>query len=213
MEYLLDICKKNKIQHPDFIVHSKNHYSKKFMTDTIQKFNEGNPCSPDTNLEVIPTPIPAYARHDAEYISGFFGPYRFLSNFWPASVKYDGMIYPSTEVAYQAAKCVIKKDRDLFLNATSSEAKQIGKKIIIRSDWDSIRDDIMLDLVDQKFNKHPELMDKLLATGRKQLIEANAWRDSYWGVYYKYQKGSGTYECLGGKNKLGEILMKVRALL
>lgn len=30
--------------------------------------------------------------------------YRFLSNFWPAIVFYDGLEYPTTEHAYQAAK-------------------------------------------------------------------------------------------------------------
>ena len=213
MEYLLYICKKNKIKHPDFILHTRNHYAEKFMGETIQKFNDGIEYFPDTNLDIIPTPIPPYARHDAEYISGFFGPYRFLSNFWPAPVTYEGVLYPSTEVAYQAAKCVIRKDRELFIHATSSEAKQIGKRVIMRSDWDDVRESIMSDLVDQKFNKHIDLRDQLLATNKKQLVEANTWKDTFWGVYYKYQRSSGTYECLGGQNKLGEILMKVRATI
>lgn len=34
----------------------------------------------------------------------FHGRFRFLSNFWPASVVMDGEVYPTVEHAYQAAK-------------------------------------------------------------------------------------------------------------
>ena len=41
--------------------------------------------------------------HDG-VIDSFFGPYRFLSNFEPCTVEYDGMTYNCSEAAYQAAK-------------------------------------------------------------------------------------------------------------
>ena len=37
-------------------------------------------------------------------ITEFQNEYRFLSNFWPAVVKYDGMVFQTVEAAYVAAK-------------------------------------------------------------------------------------------------------------
>ena len=39
-----------------------------------------------------------------EVINEFQGKYRFLSNFYPCDIVYEGIQYPSTEHAYQAAK-------------------------------------------------------------------------------------------------------------
>ena len=33
---------------------------------------------------------------------GFQGEFRFLSNFWPAEITYENIVYPTTENAYQA---------------------------------------------------------------------------------------------------------------
>ena len=37
-------------------------------------------------------------------IDSFVGEYYFLSNFYPCSIEHDGLRYPSSEHAYQAAK-------------------------------------------------------------------------------------------------------------
>ena len=44
-------------------------------------------------------------------IDTFDGEFRFLSNFWPSKVHYDGMEYRSVEHAYQAAKALDKDER------------------------------------------------------------------------------------------------------
>ena len=41
-----------------------------------------------------------------QVIDSFQGEYRFLSNFWPCVVEYEGTEYPSVENAYQAAKTI-----------------------------------------------------------------------------------------------------------
>src|SRR3954468_6821071 len=46
--------------------------------------------------------VPAATRPAA--IDSFQGEYRFLSNFWPAGVEFEGITYPTAEHAYQAAK-------------------------------------------------------------------------------------------------------------
>ena len=139
-------------------------------------------------------------------VHGFFGEHRFLSNFWFAEVEYDGVTYPSTEHAYQAAKTLDLVTRQRIREAPQArDAKKIGGdklQTIVTSDWEDRKYGVMADLVWQKFSKHPHLRDQLLATGDAYLEETNAWNDTYWGV------------CRGvGSNRLGEILMNVRAAL
>ena len=74
----------------------------------------------------------------------------------------------------------------------------------LRSDWENIKDEIMEDIVRAKFTQHTDLQELLLETGTARLVEGNTWNDRYWGVDIH----SGI-----GKNRLGEILMKVRSEL
>lgn len=137
-------------------------------------------------------------------IDRFWGDYRFLSNFWPASVYLEGDWYPSVEHAYQAAKFTDKAVRLEIKNAKKpGEAKKLGNLgYPLRSDWDLVRIQYMRNLVWQKFSLHQNLQDRLLATGEAELIEGNTWHDTFWGV------------CNGvGQNWLGKILMEVRVEL
>lgn len=131
-------------------------------------------------------------------INEFTGQYRFLSNFWSCFVKYEGVTYPSVENAYQAAKMEYEGDKIRFIDIKASEAKKLGRVLPMRSDWDSIKLDIMYDLVKQKFSVEP-LDHFLLNTGDQELQEGNWWGDTYWGTV------NGV-----GFNYLGKILMRVR---
>lgn len=132
-------------------------------------------------------------------IDSFNGKYRFLSNFAPCKVTYDGVEYSSTEHAYQAAKTLDTKVRKFIAEAeTPGEAKKRGQKCSLRPEWETIKLDVMLDLLRQKF-KQPDFKRALLNTGDAELIERNTWKDVFWGV------------CNGkGENHLGKLLMKVR---
>lgn len=132
-------------------------------------------------------------------INEFQGKYRFLSNFWPARVHYEGKVYASVEAAYQAAKCSDPKDRVQFQNLSDPfQAKKLGKKVALRRDWDGIKLSLMETLLREKFSI-PELAQLLLDTGDALLEEGNTWGDTYWGI------------CRGqGKNHLGKLLMKIR---
>ncbi len=133
-------------------------------------------------------------------ILGFNGTYRFLSNFFPATVEYDGLEYSSTEHAYQAAKTEDPSQRRRIREVQKpGEAKRLGKQVKMRTDWEKIKIDVMRDLVRQKFSKHKDLKEKLLATGDAYIEETNSWNDTFWGV------------CKGkGQNWLGKILMEIR---
>jgi ribA/ribD-fused uncharacterized protein len=133
-------------------------------------------------------------------IDEFTGDYHFLSNFYPCNVIYEGLTYPSSEHAYQAAKSTDPDDRIYVKKAPDpSESKKRGRKIDLRPHWNKIKPLIMEDIVTVKFAQNPELRKKLLATGDQKLEEGNDWGDTYWGTV----DGEGS-------NMLGFILMRVR---
>lgn len=133
----------------------------------------------------------------------FQGEFRFLSNFWLAPLCLDGLQYPSVEHAYQAAKTTDAAERAKFQSGDAGLAKRNGRRLkSLRPDWDAVKVEVMTALVRAKFQLHPQLEAKLLATGDCQIIEGNHWGDRFWGV------------CRGvGENRLGQILMQVRAEL
>lgn len=134
-------------------------------------------------------------------IKEFRGKYFFLSNYYKAPVMFEGLMYTNNEAAFQSAKLLSIGERKIFCNLEPNEARKLGRKVQLRSDWESIKDNVMYQIVKDKFTRNPELKKKLLETGNEELIEGNWWGDVYWGVDIKTGKG---------QNKLGKILMKVR---
>lgn len=135
-------------------------------------------------------------------INNFDGKYAFLSNFYPATVFYETRKYPSAEHAFQAAKTQIYEEIIEIQNApTPGRAKRLGRKCTLRPDWEEVKDDVMYKIVKDKFVRNPDLSSALIKTSEEKLVEGNNWGDHYWGV-----DGHG-------KNRLGQILMRVRSEL
>lgn len=136
-------------------------------------------------------------------IERFNGSNRYLSNFYMCEVAYDGMLYPSSEHAFQAAKSLSLPVRQRIARApTAAEAKHRGREAVLRADWETAKIHIMWVVVLDKFLRNPPLAQRLRTTGDVQLIEGNSWGDTFWGV------------CGGvGENMLGLTLMRVRAFL
>lgn len=126
----------------------------------------------------------------------------FLSNFYNAPILYKGIKYKNSEAAYQAQKCPERIDE--FRHLSAQDAKTLGKKVTIREDWDTVKDNIMYEIVKCKFTQNPDLTAKLLATKDFEIIEGNSWGDTYWGVDFKTNTG---------RNQLGKTLMRVRSEL
>lgn len=137
--------------------------------------------------------------------------HRFLSNMYPCRIIFDGMVFNSVEHAYVAAKTTdinIRKQVQAIINPR--EVKKFGKTIVLRSDWDAVKLEIMRDLVKQKFlNKVNEnLSNLLLKTGDEHIQEGNWWCDYFWGVSIRNDSTKGR-----GENNLGKIIMECRNLL
>lgn len=133
------------------------------------------------------------------------GPWKALSNFYPTPVMLAGSVFPSVENAFQAAKTLDTNARDRFIHCDPSSAKRYGRALLLRDDWECIKDDIMLGLVRQKFEPGSSLATFLLDTGDTYICEGNTWHDNYWGACL-------CQSCLHKphENRLGHLLMKVR---
>ena len=132
-------------------------------------------------------------------IDNFRGKYFFLSNFFSAEVTWQGRTYLNNEAAFQSAKCIKESQRDKFTQLDPSRAKRAGRRVILRNDWEDVKEQVMYEVCLAKFTQNPDLKQKLIETGDAILIEGNDWGDKCWGMV------NGV-----GQNKLGKILMKIR---
>lgn len=140
-----------------------------------------------------------YVPYERRVIGDFRGAYRWLSNFWTCAIVYDGDLYLSTEHAYQAAKTPDRNIRKEVMRLSCADARRWGQKILLRSDWEEVKLQVMMDVNWFKFASNDALKRLLLETEDAELVENNNWSDRYWGV------------CNGvGENNLGKILMQIR---
>lgn len=140
-------------------------------------------------------------------ICEFKGKNGFLSNFAASAIDYGVHSYPSAEHLFQALKTLdFAKREDIRKSSSPSVAKRKGRQIILRPDWEEIKDEMMVLVVQAKFDQNTHLQQKLLVTFPATLMEGNYWHDNYWGNCLCDRCGQ-----IEGKNKLGEILMVIRA--
>lgn len=153
-----------------------------------------------------------FARDRAEY--------GFLSHFHPAPITLDGETWPTVEHFYQAQKSPSPAYRAAIrAAATPAAAKQLAaapdprRPAACRSwflhagetprgDWAAVKLDIMRGADLAKFTQHPELAERLLATGTATLIEDSPF-EPFWGIG---RDGIG-------ENWAGRVLMEIRARL
>lgn len=140
-------------------------------------------------------------------IDSFSGSMRFLSNFFPVDIEWDGLSFMSTEAAYQASKTTDQELRKKFIHLGPSEAKRLGNEIELRSDWNEVREAIMRELLEQKFARG-QFSQLLQMTAPRALVEGNHWHDTYWGVCNGKCK-YGPHPAYG-ENYLGIALMEIR---
>ena len=138
-----------------------------------------------------------------EPIKGFSGPYRWLSNFFPATIDVYDLTFPTVEHAYVFMKGVPAEDVALiqFMKMTPGQIKRYGRTIELVPDWDRAKFKVMQDLVTLKFSDSNLGLKQLLdETGDCLIVEENTWNDTYWGMTPEGK----------GENNLGKIIMKIR---
>jgi ribA/ribD-fused uncharacterized protein len=130
------------------------------------------------------------------------GEYGCFSNFSRHPIQIGGKTWPTSEHYFQAQKFAGTEYEDEVRKApTAMTAARMGRsrQRPLRSDWDSVKDQIMLEAVRAKFTQHDGLKAILLGTGDARIVE-HTTNDAYWG-----DGGDGS-----GENRLGQILMQVR---
>jgi GTP cyclohydrolase II len=133
-------------------------------------------------------------------------PWGELSNFSRHAVFLLDRVWPTVEHFYQAQQFAgTPKEETIRCAATPTLAKRLATVFTPdyrRADWAEVKEAIMLDGLRAKFRQHPDLRLRLLESSDRLLVEHTA-NDAYWG-----DAGDGT-----GKNRLGMLLMQVRAEL
>lgn len=127
----------------------------------------------------------------------------YFSNFWPAPISVNGVSWPTSEHFFQAQKFAQAEHQEAIRRVASPMiAARMGRSRArpLRADWETVKDAVMLTALRAKFSQHPDLRQRLLATGDALLIEHTP-RDAYWG-----DGADGR-----GLNRLGQLLMQVRA--
>lgn len=120
--------------------------------------------------------------------------------------------FNNTEAAYQAGKSLLagtistESEIKEFVQATPNYSKYLAntKYNYRHPGRQDLIDDLMENIVYQKFANGPLGKMLIADTGKTTLIEGNDWGDSTWGQPFDGVKHSP------GKSKLGKILMKVR---
>jgi ribA/ribD-fused uncharacterized protein len=128
-----------------------------------------------------------------------------FSNFAEYRINLDGKTWPTTEHYFQAKKFPGTPHEDEIRRAARpNDAARMGRQRSrpLRRDWESVKEDVMRRALRAKFTQHPELGALLISTGDRELVE-HTTNDRYWG-----DGGDGS-----GKNRLGALLMELRAEL
>jgi ribA/ribD-fused uncharacterized protein len=148
------------------------------------------------------------SQSDTPEVINFYsttGEYGCFSNFSRHAIHLKGKRWPTSEHYFQAQKFAGEPDEEeIRKSARPSEAAAMGRdrKRPLRRDWEAVKEQVMLEALRAKFTQHEDLNAILLGTGDAVLVEQTA-NDSYWG-----DGGDGS-----GKNRLGHLLMQVRAEL
>lgn len=128
--------------------------------------------------------------------------YGCFSNFAAYPIMLDEKQWFTTEHYFQAQKFHDEEYREkIRLTKSPMLCARLGRsrKVPIRSDWESVKLDMMRAALYAKFTQHADLRGTLLSTGDSELIE-HTKNDRFWG-----DGGDGR-----GKNMLGILLMELR---
>ena len=144
---------------------------------------------------------------------------RYLSNFTEAPVEYNGVVFPSIENAFQAAKFLHSTKPHLFAelaSMTPAEAKSAGSRTGMKkrgatldlATWDKVSLTLMKQLVEQRMKtdaRYKEIIEQGRRDGVAFLHFERSGAKSLWGGSFPkdFPKAPAYFH---GANRLGRIL-------
>lgn len=136
-------------------------------------------------------------------------PHGAFSNLYRREIEFEGEKFATSEHAYQAGKARKPEVRKWLMEAPSPALLAMAAHGLyvwdINSDWSRIKFERMKRVLQAKFTQHEDLRQLLLSTGTARLVESATVDNA---VNRLWGEVGGV-----GKNKLGELLMEVRAEL
>ena len=136
-------------------------------------------------------------------------PYGAFSNLLKRPIEFEGEVFATAEHAYQAGKARKPAVRKWLMDAPSPSLLAMAAHGLyvwdIAEDWSKIKFDRMKGVLVAKFTQHDDLKELLLSTGTARLIESATVDNA---VNRLWGEVNGV-----GQNKLGVLLMEVRAEL
>lgn len=134
-------------------------------------------------------------------------PYGPLSNLYKRAIIFEGEEYQTSEHAYQAGKARKEEVKKWLMAAPSPALLAMAAHGLyvwdVHPNWSKTKFDRMKRILMCKFTQHQDLQDLLLSTGNMRLVEA-ATVDNAVNRLWGEVNGRG-------ENKLGVLLMEVRA--
>lgn len=130
--------------------------------------------------------------------------YKYLSTFSKHSVLLGGFgnedlsfLFPTAEAGYQAYKSPLDINYVLLqVNSNSPKvSKELGKKVVLRDDWENMKEEIMKSVIMAKFEQNDNIRELLVGTGLRIIIKCSK-RMSFWNS--------------SSENRMGKLLMGVR---
>ena len=186
-----------------------------------------SPPSPASSCRPLSTTRqPASDLRPVEFYESSDDLYGIFCNFYPSPIHVTGVHYPTTEHYYQCQKFTDMQYRELIRTArTANQARilaqqrvaggyqwrvamnvtiraHLSRGVSVRPDWEQVKDTVMFTALQAKYIQHPQLARRLKDTGERPIIEVSP-RDWYWGCGRDRK----------GKNRLGHLLVNIRAYL
>lgn len=118
-------------------------------------------------------------------------------------LEWKSKLYPTSEHAYHSEKFEDDELKEQVRNTRSAHDSQkfaTAHSAERRKDWNTVKLEIMKEILRAKVEQHTYVKKKLIQSADKELIE-DSWRDDFWG--WGPNKD--------GNNHLGKLWMEVRA--
>ena len=154
--------------------------------------------APDGSIQAAVAEIRFYRANEK--------PYGAFSNLYRRSVTFEGVVFPTSEHAYQAGKARKPAVRDWILSAPTPALAAMAAHGLyvwdVAPDWAQTKFDRMRRVLRAKFDQHEDLRQLLMSTGNARLVEVGTVNNA---VNRLWGEVDGK-----GENMLGVMLMELR---
>ena len=142
----------------------------------------------------------------------FQSPHSPLSNLFPCNITYKGESYLSAEAAFQynrASECGYPREAQLIKHERNAyKVKNLTKDCKSTREWEEKVEQVMREILTEKFRRNRACSSFLLANGDRTLFEGTG--DKRWGCGIPISKAHLITHRNPGRNLLGLLLMEIR---